>query len=77
MNLMSIVLSDLGTDCQWIGKLNGVDVCSSNNVERFHTSPLGLLPTAWAGIALGTAVLIAAVVYYYCMSQGPRVPQFK
>jgi hypothetical protein len=77
MNLLSTVLNDLGIDCKWIGKLNGMDACSSNNLDRFHTSPSGLLPSAWAGIVLGTAVLIAAVVYCYCKSQGPRVPQFK
>ena len=76
MDLLSPVFVDLGIDCEWIGRLNGMDPCSSNNLKRFQSArSAGLLPGAWAGIGLAMAILmVAAYVYYIKIQQQRQTP---
>ena len=77
MDLLSPGFTDLGIDCEWIGRLNGMDPCRTNNLKRFHSARSGLLPGGRAGIGLTMAVLlVAAYVYYHKKQQRQRGTPF-
>lgn len=68
MDLLSEALPNLNIECEWIGALDGMSPCRSDNLERFQQelSNDGLSAGAWVGITLGMVALLLTVVFCWC-----------